>query len=389
MDYLGNGSGVDGALVISTNTTETVIDSACTATSGTTSISATNASFAAGQMIFIHQTWGSGAGSWEYSFIGSYSAGTITTQFALVNNYASGAQVRVVPQYAGVTIDAGVTYTAKAWNGTVGGLMVFVSTSDVNVNGTISASGKGFRGGLPSADTAPQNNAGKGESETSNDRTGNKADGSAQGMGGGGGEKGQDFPVGMFEGAGGGGGGHTSAGTNGESFHGDISPGLAGSTYGNSTLTQMVFGGGGGANGYNKGGGCGIDGGTGGGIIFITAPVIIVDAAGSIVSNGNNGQSGIVGGGAEQSYYSGSGAGAGGTIFLRGTYINIGTNRLSVKGGTGGTGERSDVDGGNGGDGQIRTEGCEVVGSTNLGYYTEAEGGHDWCQSFIHIYGTN
>ena len=56
--YFGDGS--DGALTISSNTTEAPIDSAATATAGTPTISATNASFAADQQILIHQTRGTG-----------------------------------------------------------------------------------------------------------------------------------------------------------------------------------------------------------------------------------------------------------------------------------------------------------------------------------------
>jgi len=43
----GFGNGSDGALSISADTTDAPIDSACTGTSGSTTLSATNASFAA------------------------------------------------------------------------------------------------------------------------------------------------------------------------------------------------------------------------------------------------------------------------------------------------------------------------------------------------------
>jgi hypothetical protein len=64
---------------VSVNTTETMIDSACTGTSAATSLTATNVSFAQGQVILIHQTQGTGAGTWMRNTIQGYTAGTITT----------------------------------------------------------------------------------------------------------------------------------------------------------------------------------------------------------------------------------------------------------------------------------------------------------------------
>jgi hypothetical protein len=50
-------------------------------------------------------------------------------------------------QYTNVTINSGKTYTAKAWNGTVGGILGFLANGTVSIVGNISANGKGFRGG--------------------------------------------------------------------------------------------------------------------------------------------------------------------------------------------------------------------------------------------------
>src|SRR5438045_1091315 len=110
------GNSSDGTLSVSGSTTDAPIDSACTGTSGTTSLTATNASFAASQRVLIHQTRGTGVGNWELNTIASYVAGTITTVSPLANTYASGAQVLVVKQHSGVTISG--TLTAKAWTGT-------------------------------------------------------------------------------------------------------------------------------------------------------------------------------------------------------------------------------------------------------------------------------
>ncbi len=142
--YFGDSSA--GNVTISSNTTEAPTDSAATATSGTYVISATNASFAAGQEILIHQTRGTGAGTWQRLTIQSYTAGTITTTTTLNATYSSGAQVRVLLQYGTLTVNTNITYTAKAWNGTVGGILAFIAATLTN-NGTITASGSdGTRG---------------------------------------------------------------------------------------------------------------------------------------------------------------------------------------------------------------------------------------------------
>lgn len=144
------GDGSDGALTISSNTTDTPIDSACTGTAGATSLTATNASFAANQKILIIQMQGAGAGQWETNTITSYTAGTITTLNALSYTYTANSQVLVIKQYTNVTVNSGVTWTVKAWNGTVGGILAFVASGTFTNSGTITGVGKGFRGGAAS-----------------------------------------------------------------------------------------------------------------------------------------------------------------------------------------------------------------------------------------------
>ena len=156
------GNGSDGVLTISSNTTDTPIDSSCSGTSGSTSLSATNASFAAGQLIMIHQSRGTGVGNWELNKIASYATGTITTVLALANTYtdsgSSQAQVLVVMQYSGITINSGYTLTAKAWTGDVGGILALACSGKITVTGTITASQKGYIGGNPAGG---QNTTGK------------------------------------------------------------------------------------------------------------------------------------------------------------------------------------------------------------------------------------
>src|SRR3990167_5811311 len=123
--FLGFGQGSDGIWTPGT-ITDAPIDSSCSGTVASTSLSATNPSFATGQQIWIHQARGTGTDIWEVNYIVSYVAGTITTVFPLDNTYtdsgASQAQVRVIPQYSGITISS--TLTAKPWNGNVGGAII-------------------------------------------------------------------------------------------------------------------------------------------------------------------------------------------------------------------------------------------------------------------------
>jgi len=80
------GDGSDGDLTISSNTTWSPTQASCSGSSGTTSLSATE-SFSAGDILFIHQTRGTGAGNWELNKVSSYTAGTITTAYDLMNTY--------------------------------------------------------------------------------------------------------------------------------------------------------------------------------------------------------------------------------------------------------------------------------------------------------------
>ena len=165
------GSGADGALTISADTTDAPIDSACTGTSGAYTLTATNVNFAAGQVILIHQTQGTGAGAWQKNKIQGYTAGTISLETALNTTYSTGAQVLVMEQNTDITIDAAKTLTAKAWNGTVGGIVALLASGTLTRNGAISANGSngasangngstaittggGFRGGIGNASNA-------------------------------------------------------------------------------------------------------------------------------------------------------------------------------------------------------------------------------------------
>jgi len=354
--YFGDGS--DSSLTISSNTTEAPIDSSASGTSGAYSLTATNASFATGQEILIHQTRGTGAGTWQRTTIAGYTAGTITTEDPLNYDYATSgancAQVRVLPQYTSVTINSGITYTAKAWDGTVGGILAFLANSTGTVTGTISAEGKGFRGGVGSTgadgSTPTTGYAGEGTTGATVQQQ------TANGNGGGSGNNNRGPYGGTASGAGGG-GGNGLAGSEGGP-NGTVG-GDPGGTAGNTGLTSMVFGGGGGAGGCDWPSGSGNTGGTGGrggGIVFLTIADLTVTGAINV--------NGAVGGNASGSNTNNGGAGGGGgSALLKSQTATLGTGLITASAGTGGSATGSGSVGATGG-----------VGRIHLDYYTSYTG---------------
>jgi hypothetical protein len=327
------GAGV-AALTISSNTTDAPVDSAATGTVATYVLSATNVSFAPGQKILIHQSQGANAGRWERNEISSYTAGTINLANALQNTYATGAQVLVLKEYTDITIQAGKTLTAKAWNGTVGGILAYLASGTVTVEGNISANGCGFSGGAGGTSGDRRGTAG-----TSPLGVGSKGrNNNAQGGGGG------NIPG--TQGDHGGGGANGTVGGQGSGSEG----GLGGIVGGSADLTTLIFGGGGGGGArWTTNGGAG---GNCGGIVILTATQLTV--SGGITSNGADGTS--VGSTAE-----GGGGGSGGSILLKTQVGTLGTGLITADGGGGGSGFAGD--GGNGGSGRI-----------HLDYYTSYTG---------------
>lgn len=364
-NYFGDGS--DGALTISADTTDAPIDSACTGTTGTTTLTATNASFAAGQVILIHQTQGTGAGTWMRNKITSYSAGTIQLDSALNATYGTGAQVLVMKQYTNVTVNSGKIWTVKSWNGTVGGILAFLANGTVTVTGTIKASGStgacttggydeftatttggGFYGGYGIATDqityqAQSGGGTVGPPVTQYTPNGNGGGGANHGGGGA---------------AGGGGGGNGTAGENGNSNGQPV--GQGGYSVGTVDLTTMqIGGGGGGAAWHNLSAGLKAGaGGSGGGIVFISGTNITVTGA----INANGGAGGTSSSGVQTV---GGGGGAGGSILLKTQAATLGTGVITATGGARGAGypTASWGYGGAGGDGRI-----------NIDYYTSYTG---------------
>ena len=336
------GDGGDGALTISSNTTDSPTDSSASGTSGTKALTAT-ASFVAGDKILIHQTRGTGAGTKQETEIESYTAGTITTSDNLNFSYnstgANKAQVLVRKEYTNITINSGFTLTAKAWDGTVGGIIAYMASGTVTGTENITATGKGFRGGAGKGAGQGFGNSGEGTEGASVQQA------SANGNGGGGGQETSSGD------AGGGGGANGGAGSNGTKT-GSATGGAGGNVAGTADLTTIVFGGGGGG-GQSDDSTSGA-GGNGGGIIFI-AGATIAEITGLFSSNGNAGQA---------SGQAGGGGGGGGSILLKAQTATLGTNKVTSTGASGG--DTVGADGGAGGTGRIHLDySSSFTGTTN------------------------
>lgn len=343
------GLGSESPLTISGNTTDAPIDSACTGTSGTTSLSATNVNFAAGQPLLIHQSSGNTAniGNWELNKIQSYTAGTITLSYSLIYSYVTGAQVLVLKQYPSVTINNGVTLAGKAYTGSVGGIIAYMASGSFTNNGTITVVGKG-RGGGPSRTGQVTSDDSTSYQGTSYIGSGTKSR-SANGNAGGGGTHWGAI-------AGGGGGGYGTAGGNGVLGQGSTGYGVGGAAFGVASMVTCLFGGsgGGGAQGADQSspGGAGA---TSAGLIFIFSPTIDL-SNGITTANGTNGATATGGGG---------GGSSGGGILLKGSNIIIGTNKVTAATSSGGTGTSGGGNGGAGGAGRIHIDyGGSYTGTT-------------------------
>lgn len=359
--YLGLGDGSDGTIALGSYTQ---IVASCSGSSGSTSLTATNASFSAGQRVFIHQSRGTGAGSYEDNKILSYTTGTITLVHPLENDYTdsgtSQAQVVVVPQATDVT----GSLTVDAWDGDTGGLFVIACTG--TFSGTINANNKGFRGGTGANSTAYTGEGDNGASALATDNLKN-------GNGGGGGIHGV-YNANNLE-IGGAGGGNGTAGENGAI--GAQQQIDSGESVGDETLSTIFLGGGGGggAGQPNTVANVGGNGGRGGGIIVVYANKI--DSSASLTADGEGGKQGSNAGGPTDSV-AGGGAGAGGSILIKGKTIDM-SGTMTADGGSGHV-----IGGGDGGDGRIRIESCSITGTTSP-TASESEGGHAWCGSLTFI----
>jgi hypothetical protein len=375
------GTGSDGAVTIAANkniNTDTIASgrscadainySITSMTVNSATLSATPAAgcLAAGDEILLINLQGTNTnygnvGNYETLKIQSISGSTVNFVTDKTKYYGNGndntnigtattnqrVMLQRVPNYTNVTINNGVTVTANAWDGTKGGVLYFKSNGTVTNNGTISMSGKGYRGGSYYYDVI---DAYQGESVIGE---GLKARGANIGGGGGGGAPTSWSCAGLQGGAGGGGGSYGTTGANGGNGGTNSYGGYAGNAYGTNNLSQIFFGSGGGGSHDICGYGTPSYGAIGGGIIFI-AGENISGTSGSILAKGNNGNNGGDGGG---------GAGSGGSIFLKGKTVNLSSQTTSANGGNASTAQNGGA-GGAGGSGRIALVGTTITGTT-------------------------
>jgi|GEM_PF-366839 len=385
--HLGDGS--DGALTV--NAANTVINAYTRVTAavpaGQSFVTVTSTTgFAVNDLVLVYQSAGLTApasgnqtpinlnaagneavGRWQFGRVQSLTATRLNFTAPLTVPFAAttGTQAIRVPEYSTVTVNAAGSLVARPWDGTTGGVLIFLATGAVNNAGSISATNTGFRGGIfwngsgdgcTGINQAFPGGAPKGEGVAlgSYDNTAPFTAGTtgygniANGAGGG-----------ICHNSGGGGGGSAGAGgKGGRTWSGDTIPsrdvgGLGGTRMDFSAVDKLLFGGGGGAGHSNDDFGGG--GSAAGGIVFIRAASLA--GAGTISSNGVAGENAR-----DEANDAAGGGGAGGTIYLRFTgALTCGANQVSARGGNGGSTTFAEHGtGGGGGGGRILLQGGTV-----------------------------
>ncbi len=254
-----------------------------------------------------------------------------------------------VPRYSRLEVTPTGILTAQAWDGERGGLLVLRVDGEALIDGVVTMSGAGYRGGVTTE--PPESPGQQGES------IGGLGDFRyAPNLGGGGGGIADQTTSGcQQDGYPGGGGAHWRAGSSAEvrDLCDGLGAGEGGARYG--VEGRLTFGSGGGSAGTdnirsdNPPGGAG---GPGGGVIWILAASITGE--GVITADGAAGVGdppGVecLGGAVDECYdHSGpGGGGAGGLVRLMAASVSVAT--VSARGGPGGNG--NDEVAGNGGDG--------------------------------------
>ena len=364
-------------------------------------------------------TWGSvtalnGAGLYELVEVLAVNGNVITLSCGLKHAYDKDAHTQVVrvPQYTTLTVAAGGSITAPAWNGTVGGIVAVHAQNTINLAGDIDVSGLGFRGGAADdnsmnagtdvtiyASPVDADGARKGEGiaglleQFGRAPAANGGGGGNSHNGGGGGGANARFGAawtgqGVFDlttkgggsawlldpnyspkgSEGGGRGGYTYSSDDenaltrapGKAQWGGNSRrqrgGLGGHPLDNDPSSRLFFGGGGGAGDANNGHGG--NGGSGGGMVVLVASG--VGGSGRILANGAAGQNANSVATGSPSGDAPGGGGGGGTVVVRATTVT--GIAIQAHGGKGGSqiidnGDEGEGPGGGGGGGFVSVSG--------------------------------
>lgn len=283
-----------------------------------------------GDMVFIHQSQGTGVGQWEVNYITSTSGTTVNLRYPLTYTYVTGAQMHTSPQLYNGTISGNLS--TSGWGGSWGGIIFLVDKGTLTINGTISANGGngisvpgnnhnarvtggGYRGGM----VDNYNNDGRGTGQQGESYNADGGYSKARNHGGGGGA---DFDDGGAENWSAAGGAHaTNGGNSSNTNQGHMATG--GLAYGAPDFSVMFFGSGGGGNaGSDQAGDIKGSGGNGGGIIVIIAKNINVVNTIYATGGWGGGNPGKPGG-----------SGAGGSILIKCQNGTLGTNHIVANGG--------------------------------------------------------
>jgi len=264
---------IDGRVTLTTNTRcdratpEAPAWPVTAATGAAVTLDEAPVGLAVGDEVLLLTAQGAGAGTWALTTVRGLD-GAVVTLAAAVD---APTVLQRVPRYGDVTVGSAGVLTARAWDGSTGGVLAFRATGAVRVasGGRVDMAGRGYAGGP----TGPSYNADgyQGESYAGVGIGGvsyvsyyNEAIGAwAANLGGGGAN------------IGGGGGEHAGGATAGVSWDGVAHAPEAGGTYGTAELTSLFLGSGGG--GVANIAGAPGPGGAGGGIILVFADTLEVD----------------------------------------------------------------------------------------------------------------
>jgi len=376
MNYSGRGNGSDGVLTVSSDTTDVISASAITisAASSSTTIDA-GLAWAVGDLIYIHQSKGTGKNKKETLQVLTYDNGTGAITFVTPSTYAfssSGAnkaQAIRRKQYSEIIFSSNANRFIQAWNTStgLGGLWPHLVLGKISGAGTINGKGRGFIGGLGGINYGNNQTGQQGESSTA---TGVQST-SANGAGGGGG----GIRQASEQGHGGGGAGSKDAGTIGAlnaSGPNSGSAGAAGAAEGDDALDELPIGAAGGGGGHGDTAGANPQGSGGDGGASVDCNFQEIEETVLLDLRGDVGEGTSVGN-ADQG---GGGGGASGNALMNGAISDVGTwQAQSMAGGT----LNVSANGGASSLARFVVKTCSLDSNLSNPAATTTVGGHEWC----------
>lgn len=301
----------------------------------------------------------SSVGRYALARVASVSANTVVLADPIAASFPAGSEVVRVPQYTDVHVLAGGRLGASRWDGKKGGIVAFLASGKVLLDGDVDASGAGFRGGAGSNIYHSLSGC---IAEDSDAKPGfaNKGEGIAFGQPAGALNLANAGGGGACHNAGGGGGGLGGRGglggkTSLSDGDGRAAPaGQGGDDVVFQPSERLIMGGGGGAGEANDG--LVASGGAGGGIVWIRASEI--EGPGAIRANG-------AGGGPNTASGAGGG-GAGGVVRVE-AFGSLACTEISARGGAGGNVDGiTSGPGGGGGGGVVAITAKSIACKTNV-----------------------